>query len=98
MRQITVILLTAVVTATVTVFGMMAIGSNPVGGADANANAQIDVMKMMMRDAKDLPTQSYDRPMTTPGLSAWRQRAAANADQQGVPISRDCIGNPQGRR
>jgi flagellar basal body-associated protein FliL len=61
MRQISVILLMAVVMATVTVFGMMAIGSNPVrpsANANANANAPIDVMKMM-RDAKDLPTQSY---------------------------------------
>jgi hypothetical protein len=59
MRQTTVILVTAVVTATVTVFSMMAISSNPVRpGAEVDANSPIDVMKMM-RDAKNLPIQSY---------------------------------------
>jgi hypothetical protein len=59
MRQITVILVTAVLTATVTVFSMMAISSSSVRtGADVHASAPIDVMKMM-RDAKDLPNQSY---------------------------------------
>lgn len=59
MRQITVILVTAVVTATVTVFSMMAISSNPEGSSgEAHAYAPIDVMKMM-REAKDLPTQNY---------------------------------------
>jgi len=59
MRQFTVILVTAVLTATVTVFSMMAISSNPLPtGADVHASVPIDVMKLM-RDAKDLPNQSY---------------------------------------
>jgi hypothetical protein len=59
MRQMTAILVTAVLTATVTVFSMMAFSSNPVRpGADADANSPIDVMKMM-RDAKNLPAESY---------------------------------------
>jgi hypothetical protein len=59
MRQLTVILVTAVLTATATAFSMMAISSNPVRpGADVDANSPIDVMKMM-RNAKNLPTESY---------------------------------------
>ena len=59
MHQITVILVTAVITATVTVFSMMATSSNPEqSGGEVHAYAPIDVMKMM-REAKDLPTQSY---------------------------------------
>ena len=63
MRQITVILMTAVLTAIVTVFSMMATGSDsvrtgPVVGARDPIPDPIDVMKMM-RDAKDLPNQSY---------------------------------------
>jgi hypothetical protein len=61
MRQITVILVTAVLTAmvTVTVFSMMATSSNSIrAGAEVRAPDPIDVMKMM-RDAKELPNQSY---------------------------------------
>jgi hypothetical protein len=72
MRQITVILVTAVVTATVTVFSMMAISSNPVRlGGDVHAYAPIDVMKMM-REAKDLPTQSYPAIQRTNGMPITR--------------------------
>ena len=59
MRQITVILLTAVLTAMVTVFSMMATSSNSSRSrAEVGAPDPIDVMKMM-RNAKDLPNQSY---------------------------------------
>ena len=59
MRQITVIVVTTAVTAMVTVFSMMATSSNSVRpGAEVRAPLPIDVMKMM-RDAKDLPNQSY---------------------------------------
>ena len=59
MRQITVILVTAAVTAMVTVFSMMATSSNSVRfSAEVLPPDPINVMKMM-RDAKDLPNQSY---------------------------------------
>jgi hypothetical protein len=62
MRQITVILVTAMFTAAVTVFSMMAISFSPVRpDADVRASAStvpIDVMRMMT-DAKDLPNESY---------------------------------------
>jgi hypothetical protein len=59
MRQITVILVTAALTAMVTVFSMMATSSNSARtSAEVRVPDPIDVMKMM-RDAKDLPNQSY---------------------------------------
>lgn len=59
MRQITVILVTAALTAMVTVFSMMATSSNSVRTSGVvRAPDSIDVMKIM-RDAKDLPNQSY---------------------------------------
>ena len=62
MRQITVILVTAALTAMATVFSMIATSSNPVRtvrtSAEVRAPDPIDVMKMMT-DAKDLPDQSY---------------------------------------
>ena len=59
MRRITVILVTAMVTATVTAFSMMATSYDSARtSAEARAANPIDVMKMM-RDAKDLPNQSY---------------------------------------
>jgi hypothetical protein len=59
MRQITVILVTAVLTVVVTVFSMMATSSNLVRtSAEVRAPDPIDIMKMM-RDAKELPNQSY---------------------------------------
>ena len=59
MRQITVILVTAMLTAIVTVFSMMAISSNAVpGSTEVRTPNPIDIMKMM-RDAKNLPNESY---------------------------------------
>jgi hypothetical protein len=59
MRQISIVLATAVITATVTVASMMAISSSSTRtGAVVRASSSIDVMKMM-KDAKDLPNQSY---------------------------------------
>jgi hypothetical protein len=59
MRQISIVLATAVITATVTVASMMAISSSSTRtGAVVPASTPIDVMKMM-KDAKDLPNQSY---------------------------------------
>jgi hypothetical protein len=59
MRQISVILATAVITAAVTVASMMAISSSSTrGGMVARGPGPIDVMQMM-RDAKDLPNENY---------------------------------------
>ena len=59
MRQISIVLATAVITAAVTVASMMAISSNSRRtGAVVREATPIDVMKMM-KDAKDLPNQSY---------------------------------------
>jgi guanyl-specific ribonuclease Sa len=59
MRQISVILATAVITAAVTVASMMAISSSSTrSGVVAHGPSPIDVMKMM-RDAKDLPNENY---------------------------------------
>jgi hypothetical protein len=59
MRQITIILVTAMLTAMVTVFSMIAISSNAVrSSTEAHAPDPIDIMKMM-RDAKNLPNESY---------------------------------------
>jgi hypothetical protein len=59
MRQFSVILATAVITAAITVASMMAISSSSTrGGVVAHGPAPIDVMKMM-RDAKDLPNENY---------------------------------------
>ena len=59
MRQISIILATAVITATVTVASMMAISSNSRRTvAVVRESTPIDVMKMM-KDAKNLPNQSY---------------------------------------
>ena len=59
MRQISIVLATAVITAAVTVASMMAISSSSTRtGAVVRESTPIDVMKMM-KDAKDLPNQSY---------------------------------------
>lgn len=59
MRQFSVILATAVITAAVTVASMMAISSSSTrSGTLARGPGAIDVMKMM-RDAKDLPNENY---------------------------------------
>ena len=58
MRQISIVLATAVITATVTVASMMAISSSSTRTGAVVPASPIDVMKMM-KDAKDLPNQSY---------------------------------------
>jgi len=59
MRQISVILATAVITAAVTVASMMAISSSSTrSGVVARGSGSIDIMKMM-RDAKGLPNENY---------------------------------------
>jgi len=59
MRQISIVLATAVITATVTLASMMAISTSSTRtGAVVRASTPIDVMKML-KDAKDLPNQSY---------------------------------------
>jgi len=59
MRQISVILATAVITAAVTVASMMAISSSSTrSGVVAHGSGSIDIMKMM-RDAKGLPNENY---------------------------------------
>jgi hypothetical protein len=61
MRQISVVLATAVIViwATVTMTGMLAIGSSSTGtGGVVRTSTSINVMKMM-KDARDLPDQNY---------------------------------------
>ena len=61
MRQISIIAATALITATVTVLSMNAIGSGTskrIGNA-TQAPASVDVMQLM-KDAKKLPNQNYD--------------------------------------
>ena len=59
MRQICIILATAIITATVAMAGVLAVnpGSTRPGGA-VRTSTPVDVIKMM-KDAKDLPEQSY---------------------------------------
>jgi hypothetical protein len=61
MRQISVVLATAVIViwATVTMTGMLAIGSSSTEtGGVVRTSTSINVMKMM-KDARDLPDQNY---------------------------------------
>jgi hypothetical protein len=59
MRQIAIVFATAVITATITVASLMAISSTSERTATGVlAPSPIDVMQMM-KDAKDLPNQSY---------------------------------------
>jgi hypothetical protein len=59
MRQISIVLATIVILATVTMTSMLAIGPSSKGTAGGvRTSAPINVMKMMM-DAKDLPDQNY---------------------------------------
>jgi hypothetical protein len=59
MRQGSIILATALITAAVTIFAMKAISSPPSNRkANAEASTPVDVMKLM-RDAKDLPIENY---------------------------------------
>jgi hypothetical protein len=59
MRQISIFLAAAVIAATVAVAGVLAVNPNSTrpGGA-VRTSTPIDVIKMM-KDAKDLPEQSY---------------------------------------
>ena len=61
MRQISIIVATAVVTATVTILSMNAISSTTFKrmGNATHALGSVDVMQMM-KDAKELPNQNYD--------------------------------------
>lgn len=59
MRQISLGLATAVITATVAMAGVLAVNpSSTRTGGVVRTSTPIDVMKMM-KDAKDLPEQSY---------------------------------------
>ena len=59
MRQISIVIATALITATITMAGMMVINSSATrGGPAGRASGPIDVMQMM-KDAKDLPNQNY---------------------------------------
>jgi hypothetical protein len=59
MRQISIFLATAVITATVAVAGVFAVNPNPTRpGAAARTFTPIDVINVM-KDAKNLPGQSY---------------------------------------
>ena len=59
MRIASIIFATAILTAALTIFGMKAIGSPPkIDNGNAKASTTVDVMKMM-REAKDLPIESY---------------------------------------
>ena len=59
MRQISIVFATAVITATVAVAGVLAVNPNSTRpGAIVRTSTPVDVIKMM-KDAKDLPEQSY---------------------------------------
>src|SRR5262245_5472076 len=59
MRQISIVLATAVITATVAVAGVLAVNPNPTRpGVVVRTSIPVDVIKMM-KDAKDLPEHSY---------------------------------------
>ena len=61
MRQISIIVATALVTATVTVLSMNAFSSATTKRIDnaAHAPGSVDTMQLM-KDAKELPNQNYD--------------------------------------
>jgi hypothetical protein len=61
MRQISIVVATALVTATITILSMNAISStmSKRTGNAAHAPPSVDVMQLM-KDAKDLPNQYYD--------------------------------------
>ena len=59
MRQISIVLASAIVMATVPMASMLSMGSNPTPTAGVvRPSTPIGVMKMM-KDAKDLPEESY---------------------------------------
>jgi hypothetical protein len=59
MRQISIVLATAVITATVAVAGVLAVNPNTTRpGVVVRTSAPVNVLQMM-KDAKDLPEQNY---------------------------------------
>ena len=59
MRQISIVLATAVITATVAVAGVLAVNPNVSRpGVVVRTSTPVDVLQMM-KDAKDLPEQNY---------------------------------------
>ena len=59
MRQISIVLATAVITATVAVAGVLAVNPNASRpGVVVRTSTPVDVLQMM-KDAKDLPEQNY---------------------------------------
>jgi hypothetical protein len=59
MRQISIVLATAIITATVAVAGVLAVNRDTTrSGVVLRASTPVDVLQMM-KDAKDLPEQSY---------------------------------------
>jgi hypothetical protein len=59
MRQISIVLATSVITATVAVAGVLAVNPDTTRpGAVVRTSAAVDVLQMM-KDARDLPEQSY---------------------------------------
>jgi hypothetical protein len=59
MRQISIVLATAIITATVAVAGVLAVNPNTARpGLVVHTSTPLDVLQMM-KDAKDLPEQSY---------------------------------------
>ena len=59
MRRISIVVATAVITATVAVGGVLAVNPNTTRpGMVVRTSTPVDVLQMM-RDAKDLPEQSY---------------------------------------
>ena len=59
MRQISIVLATAIITATVAVAGVLAVNPNSTRpGVVVRTSTPVDVIQMM-KDAKDLPEQSY---------------------------------------
>jgi len=63
MRQISIVLATAVITATAAVAGVLAVNPNHPNptrpGVVVRTSTPVDVLQMM-KDAKDLPEQSYE--------------------------------------
>jgi len=59
MRQISIVLATAVISATAALGGVMGVNPNTTRpGVVVRTSAPVDVLQMM-KDAKDLPEQSY---------------------------------------
>jgi hypothetical protein len=59
MRQISIVLATAVISATAALGGVMAVNPNTTRpGVVVRTSTPVDVLQMM-KDAKDLPEQSY---------------------------------------